>query len=322
MNYARLGNSGLMVSRLGLGAMSFGDKSWRGWVLDVDESRVIVRKALDHGINFFDTCDYYSSGVSEQILAQTLLKDAPRQAIVLATKLGMNMGPGPNDRGFSRKHMFDAIDQSLKRLGTDYIDLYQTHIWDPSTNIEEMMDAFNDLIKDGKVLYIGTTDIPAWQFAKAQHIAVTRGWHRFVSVQNHYNLIFREHERELLPLCRDQGIGLIPYSPMGRGFLANNRRVEEWGDTIRAKTDDFAQNLYFRDADFEVAKRTAEVAEKNGVKATQVALAWVLAQPNITSPIFGATKPEHVDDAIETIDMTLDAEDIGYLEAAYGPRPL
>lgn len=322
MNYVGLGNSGLKVSRLGLGAMSFGDKSWRGWVLDEEESRVIVRKALDHGINFFDTCDYYSSGVSEQILSQTLLKDAPRQEIVLATKLGMNMGPGPNDRGFSRKHMFDAIDQSLQRLGTDYIDLYQTHIWDPSTNIEEMMDAFNDLIKGGKVLYIGTTDIPAWQFAKAQHIAAVRGWHRFVSVQNHYNLIFREHERELLPLCRDQGIGLIPYSPMGRGFLANNRRVEEWGDTIRAKTDDFAQNVYFRDADFEVAKRTAEVAEKNGVKATQVALAWVLAQPDITSPIFGATKPEHVDDAIETIDMSLDAEDIGYLEAAYGPRPL
>lgn len=322
MNYVGLGSSGLKVSCLGLGAMSFGDKSWRGWVLDEEESRVIVRRALDHGINFFDTCDYYSNGVSEQILAQTLLKDAPRQEIVLATKLGMNMGPGPNDRGFSRKHLADAVDHSLRRLGTDYIDLYQTHIWDPNTNIEEMMDAFNDLIKCGKVLYIGTTDIPAWQFAKAQHIAATRGWHRFVSVQNHYNLIFREHERELLPLCRDQGIGLIPYSPMGRGFLANNRRAEEWGDTIRAKTDDFAQNVYFRDADFEVAKRTAEVAEKNGVKSTQVALAWVLAQPNITSPIFGATKPEHVDDAIETVDMSLNAEDIGYLEAAYRPRPL
>ena len=215
MNYVGLGNSGLKVSRLGLGAMSFGDKSWRGWVLDEEESRVIVRKALDHGINFFDTCDYYSSGVSEQILSQTLLKDAPRQEIVLATKLGMNMGPGPNDRGFSRKHMFDAIDQSLQRLGTDYIDLYQTHIWDPSTNIEEMMDAFNDLIKGGKVLYIGTTDIPAWQFAKAQHIAAVRGWHRFVSVQNHYNLIFREHERELLPLCRDSRHWSHPVQPHG-----------------------------------------------------------------------------------------------------------
>ena len=322
MNYVRLGQSGLKVSRLGLGAMGFGDKSWRGWVLDEAESRVIVRKALDHGINFFDTCDYYSSGVSEQILSKTLMVDASRQEIVLATKLGMNMGPAPNDRGFSRKHMFDAIDQSLKRLGTDYIDLYQTHIWDPSTNIEEMMGAFDEVIKSGKVLYIGTTDIPAWQFAKAQNIAAKRGWHRFVSLQNHYNLIFREHERELLPLCRDQGIGLIPYSPMGRGFLANNRRSQDWGDTIRAETDDFAQNMYFRDADFEVAKRTAEVAEKHGLKPTQIALAWVLSRPDIASPIFGATKPGHIDDAVATIDVTLEAEDIDYLEAAYGPRPL
>ena len=322
MKYVRLGKSGLMVSRLGLGAMGFGDKSWRGWVMNEDESRVIVRKALDHGINFFDTCDYYSSGVSEQILSKTLMLDAPRQDIVLATKLGMNMGPGPNDRGFSRKHVFDAIDQSLRRLGTDYIDLYQTHIWDPSANIEEVMGAFDDVIKSGKVLYIGTTDIPAWQFAKAQHIASMRGWHQFVSVQNHYNLIFREHERELLPLCRDQGIGLIPYSPMGRGFLANNRRIKEWGDTIRAQTDDFAQNMYFRDADFEVAKRTAKVAEKLGVKPTQVALAWVLAQRDIAAPIFGATKTDHVDDAVATIDLSLDNEDMKYLEAAYGPRPL
>ena len=322
MNYRRLGNCGLKVSRLGLGAMGFGDKGWRGWVLDESESRTIVRKALDQGINFFDTCDFYSSGVSEKILAKTLLVDAPRQEIVLATKLGMNMGTGPNDRGFSRKHVFDAIDQSLLRLGTDYIDLYQTHIWDPSTNIEEMMGAFDDLIKSGKVLYIGTTDIPAWQFAKAQHIATLRGWHRFVSVQNHYNLIFREHERELLPLCRDQGIGLIPYSPMGRGFLANNRRKADWGDTIRAETDDFAQNVYFRDADFEVASRTAEVAKNMGVKPTQVALAWVLGQPNITAPIFGATKPEHIDEAIAAIDITLEAQDVAYLEAAYAPRPL
>ena len=322
MSYVRLGNSGLKVSRLGLGAMSFGDKSWRGWVLNEEESRVIVRKALDHGINFFDTCDFYSSGVSEQILSKTLMVDAPRQEVVLATKLGMNMGPGPNDRGFSRKHMFDAIDQSLQRLGTDYIDLYQTHIWDPSTNIEEMMGAFDDVIKSGKVRYIGTTDIPAWQLAKAQHIAATRGWHRFVSVQNHYNLIFREHERELLPLCRDQGIGLIPYSPMGRGFLANNRRKEDWGDTIRAETDDFAQNVYFRDGDFEVAKRTAEVAQKRGLKPTQVALAWVLGQADIASPIFGATQPEHIDDALAAIGVTLEAEENKYLEEAYVPRPL
>ena len=322
MNYLRLGNCGLKVSQLGLGAMGFGDKSWRGWVLDENESRGIVRKALDQGINFFDTCDFYSSGVSEKILAKPLLVDAPRQEIVLATKLGMNMGPGPNDRGFSRKHVFEAVDQSLRRLGTDYIDLYQTHIWDPSTNIEEMMEAFHDLIKSGKVLYIGTTDIPAWQFAKAQHIAAMRGWHRFVSVQNHYNLIFREHERELLPLCRDQGIGLIPYSPMGRGFLANNRRKVGWGDTVRAETDDFAQNVYFRDADFEVASRVAEVAKNMDVKPTQVALAWVLAQPNITSPIFGATKPEHIDDALASIEITLERQDIAYLEAAYAPRPL
>ena len=314
---------GLKVSCLGLGAMSFGDKSWRGWVLDEEESRVIVRKALDHGINFFDTCDYYSNGVSEQILAQTLLKDAPRQETVLATKLGMNMGPGPNDRGFSRKHMFDAIDQSLKRLDTDYIDLYQTHIWDPSTNIEEMMDAFNDLIKSGKVLYIGTTDIPAWQFAKAQHIAATRGWHRFVSVQNHYNLIFREHERELLPLCRDQGIGLIPYSPMASRVPRQQPASGGMGATQFAPGPMTSPRMsIFATRTSRWQNAPPRWRRKTGSKQLKWrSLGYWRSQ---TSLLRSSVPPgrEHVDDAIETIDMSLDAEDIGYLEAAYGPRPL
>jgi len=322
MNYVRLGQSGLMVSRIGLGAMGFGDKTWREWVLNKDDSHKIVRRALDKGINFFDSCDYYSAGASEVILGQTLLRDVHRHEIVLATKVGMNMGGDPNARGFSRKHLFHAVDQSLKRLGTDYIDLYQTHIWDPTANIEEMMDAFDALVTSGKVLYVGATDMPAWQFSEALHYAKRTGKAPFVSMQNHYNLLFREHERELLPLCRANGIGLIPYSPMGRGFLAGNRDKEGWGETIRAKSDDFAQNVFFRDVDFEITNKTVAIAGKHGVKAVQIALAWVLQQEGIAAPIFGATDPDHIDDAVSALEIQLENSEMIELEASYESRPL
>ena len=322
MDHVRLGTCGLKVSRLGLGAMGFGDKSWRGWVLDENESRAIVRRALDHGISFFDTCDFYSSGVSEQILGRTLLVDARREDIVLATKVGMPLSSGANARGFSRKHMFDALDDSLRRLGTDYVDLYQTHIWDPTTNIDEMMSSFHDLVRSGKTRYVGVTDMPAWQFGKALNTARNSGWEGFVSVQNHYNLLYREDERELLPLCRAEGVGLIPYSPMGRGFLAGNRRREGWGDTVRAETDDFAQKVYYRDADFDVASRVAEIATARELKPTQIALAWVLNQKAIAAPIFGATSPGQIDDAVAALDIELQEQELAYLEAGYQPRPL
>jgi len=320
MDYVRLGDCGLKVSKLGLGAMGFGSKDWRGWVLEADESRAIVDRALDQGINFFDTCDFYSAGRSEEILGQVLLRRVNRDEVVIATKVGMNMGPGPNDRGFSRKHLLKAVDASLARLGVDHIDLYQTHIWDRSSNLEEMVLAFDHLVKSGKVLHVGITDMPAWQFATCLHIADQHQASRFVSAQNHYNLIFREDERELMPLCRAENIALISYSPMGRGFLAGNRHNNDWGDTIRAKTDDFAQKLYYRDSDFEVANRVGEVANKLSITPTQVALAWVLSKPGITAPIFGATSPDQVDTAIAALDIQLSEEDCHYLETAYEPR--
>jgi aryl-alcohol dehydrogenase (NADP+) len=302
--------------------MGFGSKAWREWVLDETAARSIVRRALDAGITFFDTCDYYSGGVSEEILGRTLLADVKRDEVVVATKVGMPMGRGANSGGFSRKHLFAAVDASLRRLGTDYIDLYQTHIWDESANLEEMMCAFHDLVRSGKVLYVGATDMPAWQLAKALHLCEVNRWTRFVSMQNHYNLIFREHERELLPLCRAEGLGLIPYSPIGRGFLAGNRRREGFGDTLRAKTDDFAQKLFYRDADFEAAKRVGEVAAKLGCRPAQIALAWVLSKPAIVSPIFGATSIAQVDECVQALTIELGADDRRHLEAAYSPHPL
>lgn len=302
--------------------MGFGDKSWREWVLDEDQSRPIVRRALDKGINFFDTCDYYSNGVSEEIIGRTLLKDVQRQEVVLATKVGMPMAKDVNARGFSRKHLFDALDASLRRLGTDYIDVYQTHIWDPNTNIEEMVDGFDALVQSGKVRYVGATDMPAWQFSEALHIANDRQRSSFVSMQNHYNLLYREHETELLPLCRHHGIGLIPYSPMGRGFLAGNRHPQDWGETSRAKTDDFAQSVYFREADFAVTKACLEVAKRHELKSVQIALAWVLQQPGISAPIFGATSCDHIDDAVNALSIQLSETDLIELEAHYETRPL
>ena len=315
MEYVRLGQCGLKVSRLSLGAMGFGDHAWRSWVLPLEQSRAVFRRAADAGINLIDTCDYYSSGVSEEIVGALIAEHGDRSEWIIATKAGNPMGRGPNARGFSRKHLFEAVDASLRRLRTDYIDIYQTHIWDPATNLAEMMEAFNDLVRTGKVIYIGITDMPFWQFATAHFHAVQHGLARFVSVQNHYNLIWREDERELLPFCRAQGIGLIPYSPMARGWLCNRKRKTE-----RARTDDYTYKLYGRVSDEAVGDAVAEVARERGVSPAQIALAWVLRQPGITSPIIGATQPEHVDDAIIALSLQLSADEVKRLEERYVPR--
>jgi 1-deoxyxylulose-5-phosphate synthase len=315
MEYVRLGQCGLKVSRLSLGAMGFGDHAWRSWVLPLEQSRAVFRRAADAGINLIDTCDYYSSGVSEEIIGALIAEHGHRSEWIIATKAGNPMGRGPNARGFSRKHLFEAVDASLRRLRTDHIDIYQTHIWDPATNLAEMMEAFNDLVRTGKVLYIGITDMPFWQFATAYFHTVQHGLARFVSAQNHYNLIWREDERELLPFCRAQGIGLIPYSPMARGWLCNRKR-----ETERARTDDYTYKLYGRVSDEAVGDVVAEVARERGVSPAQIALAWVLRQPGIASPIIGATQPEHVDDAIAALSLRLSVDEVKRLEAPYVPR--
>ena len=301
--------------------MGFGDQAWRGWVLGDDESRTIIRRALDLGINAIDTCNYYSNGRSEEIVGRATKDFVKREEIVLATKVGMPMGKGPNARGFSRKHIVEAVEQSLKRLQVDYIDLYQTHIWDPRTNLEEMMQAFHDLVRSGKVLYIGITDIPFWQFATAHLYAVHNGLTPFAAVQNHYNLIWREDERDLMPFCREQGIGLIPYSPMGRGFLCGRRRRAKGQTTERVKSDDYAQKLYGRPSDEAVADSVEEAAKRIGSTPAQIALAWTLARPGVHSPVFGATRPEHVDAAVAALSVQLTDDATVALERPYVPRP-
>lgn len=322
MQYVNLGRSGLKVSRLSLGAMGFGSPEWRSWVLAEEQSRAVARKAFDAGINVIDTCDYYSNGRSEEIVGRLCRDFVKRSEIIIATKVGNPMGKGPNARGFSRKHLFEGVDASLKRLGTDYIDLYQTHIWDSATNIEEMVHAFDDLVRSGRVLYLGITDMPAWQFAKALYHAKHHNLARFVSVQNHYNPIWREDERELMPLCRAEGIGLIPYSPMGRGFLCGKHRRTDPAATERAKSDDYAQKIYGRDNDHAVAEAIEQIAAARGVQPGQVALAWTASRPGVTSPIFGATRVEHVDAALAAMALTLGEDEIARINAAYAPRGL
>ncbi len=322
MQHVRVGRSGLKISKLGLGAMGFGDLAWRTWVLPEETARPVVSRALEHGINYFDTCNFYSMGVSEEILGRTLKDLAPREAVVIATKMGNPMGPGPNEGGYSRKHIMAAVDASLRRLGVDYIDLYQTHIWDPLANLEEMMRAFDDLIQAGKVLYVGAADMPAWQFAKANSIADHRGWSRFTSMHDHYNLVFREDERELIPYCMAENIALLPYSPMARGLLCDPSRYDDGGRTERARTDDYALKWYHRESDREMARHVAAIAAEIGAKPGQVALAWVLSRPGVTAPVFGATDPSHVDEAVAALDLTLDQDHLAALEAAYEPRAI
>ncbi|MEH2093974.1 aldo/keto reductase [Nostoc sp.] len=320
IKYVNLGKTGLKVSRVTLGTMTYGSRKLREWVLEEEESRPFIKLALELGINFFDTADVYSLGASEEIVGRALKDFAKRDQVVIATKVHGKVGDGPNDRGLSRKHIFDSIDASLLRLQTDYVDLYQIHRWDYETPIEETLEALHDIVKAGKVRYLGISSVYAWQFAKALYTADIHGWTRFVSIQNHYNLIYREEEREVIPLALDQGIGIIPWSPLARGFLAGNRSKSDHGQTLRAKTDEFAHNLYYQDSDFKVVDRVVELAGKRGVKPTQIALAWLLHQPGVTSPIIGASKIEHLKEAVEAVDLELSDEERKFLEEPYTPH--
>lgn len=323
MDYLNLGRTGLKVSRICLGMMTYGTPAWREWVLDEEQSRPFIRRALELGINFFDTADMYSLGVSEEVTGRALRDFARRDEIVLATKVYFPIGEGPNNRSLSRKHILEAIDNSLRRLGTDYVDLYQIHRWDSETPIEETMEALHDVVKSGKARYIGASSMYAWQFAKAQYTADIHGWTRFVSMQNHYNLIYREEEREMMPFCLDQGVGVIPWSPLARGFLSGNRARQSQGDTLRAKTDTYAHSLYYRDDDYDVVERLVEVAEKfEGAKPAQVALAWLMHRPGVTAPIIGASKMSHLEDAVAAVDIKLTEEEMRLLEEPYRPHPV
>lgn len=322
MQYVNLGRTGLKVSRICLGTMTYGTPVWRDWVLDEEASRPFIKRALELGINFFDTADMYSAGVSEEVIGRALRDFAKRDDVVLATKVYNAMGEGPNDRGLSRKHIMSAIDASLHRLGMDYVDLYQIHRWDAETPIEETLEALHDVVKAGKARYIGASSMYAWQFAKALYLSDRRGWTRFVSMQNHYNLVYREEEREMIPLCRSEGIGLIPWSPLARGFLAGTRSRAERGSTTRAKTDEFAHQMYYNDADFAVVDQVVELAEQRGVKPAEIALAWILHQPGVTAPIIGASKLEQLEQAVAALDIKLTDEERKALEAPYQPHPV
>jgi 1-deoxyxylulose-5-phosphate synthase len=319
MDYTRLGNTGLQVSRICLGMMSFGSPTWRDWVLDLDASRPLVKSAVDAGITFFDTADMYSVGASEEVTA-TLLGEffADRDDYVLATKVFMPMSDRPNDGGLSRKHIMAGIDRSLKRLGTDHVDLYQIHRWDPNTPIEETMEALHDVVRAGKARYIGASSMFAWQFAKAQHTADLGGWTRFVSMQDHYNLIYREEEREMHALCEDQGVGVIPWSPLARGRLT---RLPDERTSVRAGSDLIADRMY-SDADDAVVHAVAEIAKARDLPMAQVALAWMLHKPAISAPIVGATKLRHVEDAVAAVGVELSDEEIASLESSYVPHPV
>src|SRR6202521_6064886 len=320
MQYVRLGNTGLRVSRICLGTMTYGSSNWRDWVLNEDDSRPFYKRALEAGVNFFDTADVYSLGASEEVTGRALKDFAKRDDVVIATKVFSPMGGGPNQRGLSRKHIFESIDNSLRRLQTDYIDLYQIHRWDAHTPIDETLEALNDLVRAGKVRYIGGSSMFAWQFAKALYTPDARGWARFVSIQDHYNLVYREEEREMIPLCLDQGVGIIPWSPLARGFLAGNRTPEKSGETARAKSDDFAHAMYYSEADFGVLTAVERLAGERGVKPAQIALAWMLHKPGVTAPIVGASKMYQLDEAIAAADLTLAPEEINRLEAPYIPH--
>jgi aryl-alcohol dehydrogenase (NADP+) len=321
MEYTRLGSSGLKVSRLCLGAMSYGDPAWRPWILSEEAGRPFIKRALELGINFFDTADMYSGGRSEENLGRALKDFSSRDEVVVATKIYYEMSPGPNDRGLSRKHLMSGIDASLRRLGMDYVDLYQIHRWDTETPIEETLRALDDIIRSGKARYIGASSTMSWQFAKALYAADRHGWARFVSMQNHYNLVYREEEREMLPLCREEGIGVLPWSPLARGFLAGNRkRGSERTATIRDKSDDFGHGLYFTDPDYDVVERVVEVAAEKAVAPAQVALAWLLRQPGVTAPIVGATKMDQLEQAVGALAIELTDEECKRLEEPYRPH--
>lgn len=321
MEYIRFGNTGMKVSRLCLGTMTYGkpNERWQ-WALNEEQSRPFIRKALDLGINFFDTADVYSLGASEEVVGSALKEFASRDNVIIATKVFSAMSQDPNDQGLSRKHIMTSIDSSLRRLKTDYVDLYQIHRWDYNTPIEETMEALHDIIKAGKVRYIGASSMYSWQFAKALYTADLHGWTRFVSMQPHYNLIYREEEREMIPLCLDQKIAVIPWSPLARGLLTGKRSLER-NETTRAKTDEFGKKLY-RDSDFEVVNRLTEISAQRGLPNAQVALAWMLSKPAITAPIIGASKPGHLEDAVAALSVKLTQDEISLLEELYQVHPV
>ena len=325
MDFVNLGRSGLKISRICLGMMTYGSPAWRDWVLPEEASRPFIRRALDLGLNFFDTANSYSLGVSEEITGKVLLEYARRDEVVIATKVFFPMGDQPNQGGLSRKHIFDSIDASLRRLGAEYVDIYQIHRWDPATPIEETLEALHDVVKAGKARYIGASSMYAWQFAQALYTADRHGWTRFVSMQNHYNLVYREEEREMLPLCRDQGIGVIPWSPLARGFLARKQVVRDpqtQAETTRTKSDNFAHGLYYRDEDFTIAERVIELAQRRGVTPGQIALAWLLHQPGVNAPIIGASKMVQLEEAVAAVEIVLSDEEKLFLEECYRPHPV
>ncbi len=343
MQFVRLGNSGLVVSRLALGMMTYGTPKWRPWVLDEVAARPLVRAAIDAGINFLDTADMYSAGMSEELTGKFVREFCRRDEVVIATKVfypvdlafrggnapGPKFAPRPNTSGLSRKRVFQAIDASLRRLGTDYVDLYQVHRFDPETPVEETMEALHDVVKSGRARHIGASSMFAWQFATMQHVAERHGWIKFVSMQNHYNLVYREEEREMNPYCRATGVGLLPWSPLARGFLAGNRRPGEGGSadrsagaTSRASTDEIAQKFYYRDADFGVVDAVVGLAREKGVSNAALAYAWLLHQPGVSSPIIGVSKPGQLEQALEAFEIRLSAEELARLVAPYQPHPV
>jgi len=318
MDYARLGRTGLEVSRICLGCMSYGDPAWRDWVLGEEAARPFIRRALELGINFFDTADMYSRGASEEVVGRALKEFTRRDEVVLATKVFFPVKDGPNQRGLSRKHILTAIDDSLRRLGTDYVDLYQIHRWDHNTPVEETLAALDAVVRSGKARYIGASSMYGWQLAKALYTADLHGWTRFVSMQNHYNLIYREEEREMLPLCLEEGLGVVPWSPLARGWLTGSRRRGEEASTARARSDEYAQ--MYGPQDFDVVDRVLAVAERRGVQPAQIALAWLLAQPGVTAPIVGATRMEHLETAVAALEVRLDDAERRELEEPYQPH--
>jgi aryl-alcohol dehydrogenase-like predicted oxidoreductase len=322
MHYVRLGKSGMKVSRICLGMMSYGTSQWRDWVLDEDDSRPFVKRALELGINFFDTADMYSLGVSEEVTGRALRDFAERDKLIIASKCYWPMNDDVNAKGLSRKHLLDSIDATLRRLGTDYVDLYQIHRWDYETPIEEVMETLNDIVRAGKARYIGASSMWAWQFATANYVARMNGWTPFVSMQNHYNLVYREEEREMIPYCIEEGIGLIPWSPLARGFLAGNRTKAKSDATTRSQTDRLAHDYYYEDTDFQIVERVSEVAQQHSKSPAQIALAWMLSKPHITSPIIGATKMKHLEEAVAALEIALSEDEIAYLEEPYQPHSI
>jgi len=328
MKYVRVGKSGLKVSKICLGCMSYGSSEWRKWVLDEPESKVFIKRALELGINFFDTANAYSLGKSEEVLGNALREFAPgkRSEHVIASKVYVPMNDKPNGGGLSRKHIMDSVEQSLRRLGTDYLDIYQFHRWDPETPLEETIDTLHDLLRAGKIRYVGGSSCYAWQFSKAVHMAKERGFN-FISMQNHYNLIYREEEREMNPFCNSEGIGLIPWSPLARGLLSGKwKRTDKSieGETIRAETDAFSKQLYTgtRDNDFDIIERVVELANKKKVTPSQLSLAWMMNKPGVAAPIIGATKMSHLEEAVAAVHIEVTPEEMKYLEELYKPHPI